>query len=267
MGQTSTSDEEAIPLSGGNSNDGIVRIGDTVRRTMKPERQSVHRVLSFLHENGFKACPQFLGIDDQGRETLTFIEGNCSINPDFWKSEPYLTSAAKLLRAYHDAVAPYEVRDDEQWSYEYPDKSRHEVICHNDFAPYNLIYDETGFTAIIDFDLAGPGPKIRDIAYAAYWLVPLSFNADDMKPFSIQDANNESQRLHQFCNTYGIRADNELLDMVSEVLHYMADESVMIKSIGEAATARLKADGHLDHWSNEAISFDRERAIIENNLI
>ena len=141
------------------------------------------------------------------------------------------------------------------------------MICHNDFAPYNLIYDETGFNSIIDFDLAGPGPKIRDVAYAAYWLVPLSFSAHDMKPFSIDDANNDSQRLHRFCDAYGIQADNDLLDMVSEVLHFMADESVMIKSIGEDATARLKAAGHLDHWGREALSFDRDRAIIGNNLI
>ena len=260
-------DAAEIPLSGGNSNGGIVRIDDTVRRTMKPERQSVHRVLSFLHKQDFKSCPQFLGVDDQGRETLTFIEGNCSINPDFWQSDRYLTSAATLLRSYHDAVAPYVARDDDQWEFAYPDKSKHEVICHNDFAPYNLIYDEAGFTAIIDFDFAGPGPRLRDVAYAAYWLVPLSFCAADMKPFSIDDANNNSQRLQIFCNTYGITADNDLLDMVSEVLHYMADESIMIKSIGEKATAKLKDEGHLDHWNSEALSFDSHRKIIENNLI
>ena len=255
-----------IPLSGGNSNDGIVRVGNTVRRTMTPERHSVHRVLSFLHSRGFESCPQFLGIDDQGREALTYLDGNCSITPDLWRSERYLVSAATLLRTYHDTVAPYQPSEDDRWGYEHPDKTRHEVICHNDFAPYNLIYDETGFTAIIDFDLAGPGPRIRDVAYAAYWLVPLSFNAVDMKPFFINDAKDQSRRLHKFCDTYGIKADNDLLDMVSEVLHYMADESVMIKSIGEEATQRLKVEGHLEHWNGEALSFDKSRVIIENNI-
>ena len=262
-----STDEVGIPLSGGNSNDGIVRIGDTVRRTMTPERHSVYRVLSFLHKSGFKSCPQFLGIDEQGRETLTFIEGHCSINPEFWRTERYLISAATLLRSYHDAVEPFVAKDDDQWGFEYPDRSRHEVICHNDFAPYNLIYDEDGFNAVIDFDLAGPGPRIRDVAYAAYWLVPLSFNAEDMKPFAKDDVNNNNLRLKQFCHTYGIPADKELLDRVSEVLHYMADEEVMIDSIGAEATGRLKADGHLDHWATEAIAFDCNRSLIENNLI
>jgi len=267
MISTNATNEPEIPLSGGNSNDGIVRIGNTVRRTMTPERHSVHRVLSFLHSRGFEACPQFLGIDEQGRETLTYLEGNCSINPDFSRSERYLVSAAKLLRSYHDAVALYQADENDQWGYEYPDKSRHEVICHNDFAPYNLIYDDEGFTAIIDFDLAGPGPKIRDVAYAAYWLVPLSLRAEDMKPFGMADVNNNSQRLHQFCSTYGIQADNDLLDMVSEVLHHMADEAVMIDSLGAEATAKLKAEGHLEHWAGEAMVFDRDRGLIENNLI
>ena len=34
---------------------------------------------------------------------------------------------------------------------------------------------------LIDFDLAGPGPRLRDIAYAAYWLTPLSFYSDGQK--------------------------------------------------------------------------------------
>ena len=259
--------EIEIPLSGGNSNEGIVRIGDTVRRTMTPESHSVHRVLSFLHKNGFKSCPQFLGIDEQGRETLTFIEGNCSITPEFWHSECYLTSAAILLRSYHDAVESFVAKDDDQWGYEYPDKTRHEVICHNDFAPYNLVYDDEGFKAVIDFDLAGPGPRLRDVAYAAYWLVPLSFHAEDMKVFTQIDVENNSKRLNQFCESYGIAADVHLLDMVSEVLHYMSDESVMIRSIGKEATAKLKAQGHLEHWSNEVKYFDQERSMIENNIV
>jgi thiamine kinase-like enzyme len=33
------------------------------------------------------------------------------------------------------------------------------VICHNDFAPYNLVFTDWRPHAIIDFDTAGPRPR------------------------------------------------------------------------------------------------------------
>lgn len=258
-----TTNEPEVPLLGGNSNAGIVRVGNTVRRTMTAKRQSVHRLLSFLQDSGFNACPEFLGIDEQGREVLSYLAGDCGIYPQFWEDDSYLISAAKLLREYHEVAKGFVLNEDDTWDYEYPDKSRHEVICHNDFAPYNLIFNGGQFDAIIDFDLAGPGPKLRDVAYAAYWLVPLSLHAEDMKVFTLADVKNNSQRLHQFCETYGVQANSDLLDMVSEVLHYMSDEAVLINAIGEEAAARLKAEGHLEHWANETLYFDKDRALIQ----
>jgi len=45
--------------------------------------------------------------------------------------------------------------------------------------------------------------------------------------------------------------------MVSEVLQDMADENLMVQSIGAEQTALLKRDGHLDHWLGEALAFDQ----------
>jgi hypothetical protein len=58
-------DEE--PLSGGNVSDGVVRVGDTVRRPAGPWTPAVHALLTHLHDAGFDAAPRPLGLDDRWR--------------------------------------------------------------------------------------------------------------------------------------------------------------------------------------------------------
>jgi len=259
-------EENEIVLDGGNINDGVARIGNTIRRNTGTHSRSVHRLLKALDNAGFTQAPKFLGIDEKNREILSYMEGRCSIEPEYWSDERYLTSAGELLKTFHDASATYHCESDDIWAYEYPDKDMHEVICHNDFAPYNLIADKEQFVAVIDFDLAGPGPRIRDVAYAAYWLVPLSQRAKDMQEPAIADTENGSERLKQFCAGCGVPADKALLNMVGEVLLHMSDEQVAIDMLGHEAAARLIAEGHLNHWGQEALAFDEYRSSIESNL-
>jgi hypothetical protein len=118
----------------------------------------------------------------------------------------------------------------------------------------------------VDFDLAGPGPRLRDIAYAVYWLTPLSFNSDEQIAFAQADLAANSRRLKLFCATYGITANAELLAMIEEVLAFMGDETQMIKVVGATTAAKLKREGHLIHWQREWASFQTHRSKIEANL-
>src|SRR3979490_123534 len=64
-----------IPLGGGNMSSGVVRVGAPVRRPAGPWTPAVHALLTHLHEAGFRGAPRPLGIDDRGREILTFVPG------------------------------------------------------------------------------------------------------------------------------------------------------------------------------------------------
>lgn len=262
---TSMNDDE-IELTGGNSNTCVVKIGNTVRRAVGEQSPTVHRILQFLSANGFKGSPRFIGIDDKGREILSFLHGSCEISERAWTSEEVLISAATLLKEFHDVIAQFPKRSDDIWGFEYPDKNRHDTICHNDFALYNVVINDNICSGVIDFDLVGPGPRIRDVAYAAYWFVPISQNALDMKSYALSDVDNGCARLKKFCKICNVRANSEFLDMVSEVLHDMADEDMMIRLIGAEQTRRLKEGGHLEHWTNEALAFDQYRGSIELEL-
>lgn len=61
-------------LDGGNTG-AAVRVGRTVRRSAGPWTPAVHALLLHLARNGFPGSPRPLGIDSQGREILTFLEG------------------------------------------------------------------------------------------------------------------------------------------------------------------------------------------------
>src|SRR5215212_6244167 len=171
---------EEIPLLGGNLN-APVRIGETVHRGTGPWSPAVHDLLRYLEARGWAGAPRLLGLDAQGREVLTFLPGEVGHYPlplYMWR-DGVLVAVARFLRDYHVVVAGYVPPPDAAWQVAYPDPARHELMCHNDFAPYNMIFVDEQPHGLIDWDVAGPGPRIWDLAYAAYRFVPLSW-ADDI---------------------------------------------------------------------------------------
>jgi hypothetical protein len=193
-------DEAEIALTGGNMTP-VVRIGDTVRRAGGPWTPTVHALLRHLRAVGFEHAPEPLGIDQRGREVLSFLPGRVGAYPlaDFMLSDATLTEAARMLRAFHDATARFAIPADAVW--QWPAREPAEVVCHNDFAPYNLIWDDERLTGVIDLDLASPGPRAWDAAYAAYRFVPLTDPANPDVPYpGVQE---QSRRLALFCAAYG----------------------------------------------------------------
>ncbi|MEW7008175.1 aminoglycoside phosphotransferase family protein [Lentilitoribacter sp. EG35] len=249
-------DGNEIPLSGGNVNSSVVRVGDTVRRKTSWHSPIVHRFLKHLEVQGFEYSPRFLGIDEKKREILSFMPGSSEFPKDMWKNDKILIASAKMLRKFHDASESFGELESADWAFTPQGDTPNEVICHNDFAPYNLIFDGNGTpTAIIDFDLSGPAPRLRDLAYLTYWMVPLSFQSNDMGSLSTSDLAMGSQRLKIICAAYGTDDYLGLLDMLANVLIHMGDYKATVKILGEKAANNLKNGGHMVHWQKEAEAF------------
>src|SRR3954468_19522367 len=122
----------------------------------------------------------------------------------------------RLLRQLHDATAGFVARAGAMWQFIYLDPTRHDVICHNDVAPYNTVYVDGRPRALIDFDTAGPGPRIWDLAYAAYTFVPLAsfvpLPDGSVVPYEpAQHAGERARRLRVFKAAYGLPMDDLLL--------------------------------------------------------
>ena len=78
----------------------VVRVGDSVRRPAQPWTASVAALLGHLHEVGYDGAPRSLGVDEQGREAVTYLPGE----PKWPYAKEVLVAAARLLRRLHEAL-------------------------------------------------------------------------------------------------------------------------------------------------------------------
>lgn len=197
-------------LTGGNM-ESVVRVGDTVRRVAGPWTPAVHELLRHYEAAGIAEAPRALGMDQREREILTFIPGDAmaTLPPDaLWKPS-LLRAAGMLLRRLHDASEPL-VASNVSWRLN--SHSPVEVICHNDFAPYNLVVRDGQLTGVIDFDMASPGPRLWDLAYLAYRLVPFAEDAPELDP--ARDGSRE-RRLAGLIEAYGGGYDHDQVRQVA----------------------------------------------------
>lgn len=253
------SDEE-VPLTGGNITP-VVRVGATVRRATGPWTPAVHTLLRHLEAVGFTGAPRVLGLDEQGREVLTYLEGEagyyddeCTVPPHLW-SDAVLIDAAHLLHRFHAASSSLPPVAGAAWQLVYPDAAQHEVICHNDFAPYNSIFVGGRLQAVIDFDMAGPGPRVWDVAYAAYRFARLG--EDDL------DLQEQGRRLRLFCDAYGLEERATLVETIERRVEAVATMLVERAAAGDAAFQRHVAEGHVDGYAAHAAFLRHNRNALQ----
>lgn len=248
-------------LTGGNVSN-VYRSGDTVRRELHRDSHKIHKLLKHLERKGFSYAPKFLGIDEKGREVLTFIEGEAGNDPlrEYMWSDDALKGIAKMLRLYHDAVKDFPLTDEWKPLDHTPDDF--EVICHNDFARYNIIFNDKNPVGIIDFDVAAPGPRLWDIAYTLYTCIPLSRfylseTGENVYYDSLQHASRNKQRVNLFFESYGESKDDKYLEMVLLRLEGLCKTIIRKADEGDIAFQKMIDEGHLEHYQND-IKFIRE---------
>jgi hypothetical protein len=149
------------PLGGGNVAAGVVRVGDTVRKPAGFWTPAVDALLTHLRRAGFTGAPRPLGRDDQGRQVLEYVPGPTAMDqPQL--DEAGLHRVGRLIRELHDRSAGFSPPPGSRWNVVIaPDRA--DLVCHHDLAPWNLF---------IDWDGAGPGSRLWDLAYAMKGFVP-----------------------------------------------------------------------------------------------
>ncbi|HEX3841664.1 MAG TPA: phosphotransferase [Acidimicrobiales bacterium] len=210
--------EEALP--GGVANAGRVsRDNGHVLRPSSPHSTSVHRFLSALCADGFEGASQPIGLEDDGRERLVFIDGDVPLPPyPAWaQSDATLASATGLLRRFHQASSAIGF-EGLGWSVELADPEGGPIICHNDVCLENVVFRQGVAIGLIDFDFAAPGRPVFDLAQFARMCVPID---DDLSASRLAwEAPDRPARLRLLADVYGLAAAQrrQLLEILSTAM-------------------------------------------------
>ncbi|WP_326553656.1 phosphotransferase enzyme family protein [Micromonospora sp. NBC_01813] len=233
-------------LTGGNVAAAVVRVGDTVRRPAGPWTPAVHAFLTHLRAVGYEGAPRPLGIDAEGREVLTYVPGVVPWPDRFDLLDPdaALRRVGKLVRDLHDAAAGFSPPADAAWQRLIPPGGA-DLIIHHDLAPWNLVVGAAW--VFIDWDTAGPGTRLWDLAYAAKGFVPLSADPAWQRP----DA---ARRLRTLVDAYGLdeRQRRDLVPLLARRARSMHDFLAEQSAAGVQPWSRLWREGHGDTWRRDA---------------
>src|SRR6478735_9465127 len=194
---------DEIPLPGGNVG-GAVLVGDTVRRPTGPWTPAVHELLDFLAAAGLPHVPRVLGIDERGREILSYLPGEVVPIGERELSDGQLASAAAWLREYHRVVAGFP-RGRRRWRFVEAALQPGQIVCHHDSAMYNMAFDGDELVGVFDWDVAGPGIPLDDVAMFAWNSAVL---------FPDADAAEVAHALRTIADGYGGLDPHEVLDHV-----------------------------------------------------
>jgi hypothetical protein len=196
---------EEIQLAGGMGSGGaVVRVGDTVRRPLRPESAAVHEFLRHLEAVGFDGAPRYLGHDDQGRAVLSWVPGDVAVPPfPAWAAdEELLVSVAVLQRRLHEAARSFVAPPDAIWERaNVPPRGPDDLVCHNDLCIENVVVRDGRAVAFIDFDFAAPASPLFDIAVALRHWLPVRDPADVASEWQGLDP---ARRFRLFTDAHGL---------------------------------------------------------------
>jgi Phosphotransferase enzyme family len=273
LGAPTSDDDAEVPLIGGDMTDGVVRVGRTVRRPVRPHTAAVHALLRHLEAVGFEGAPRVLGIDAQNREVLTYLPGQVTHRPlPGWAlAETTLVALAELQLRYHQAVIGFEPPAGAQWDGEltWLVDGPADLVCHCDINLENVIFepgpDGPRPYALIDFDLARPGTRLVDIIQTLRYWAPLAAPSDRDPAFDDVDV---PGRIALFCQAYGL-SHAERCRLVPVAVRWMRRSRTTIAQRAArhgGAWTRMVEAGVGERLMRSAAWLERSRPEIEARL-
>jgi aminoglycoside phosphotransferase (APT) family kinase protein len=240
-----------------------VEVGpEVVRRPAGPMTATVHSFLHHVRAQGLTCVPEPLGVED-GVETLRVIGG--ASGGDGWAhqhTDAGLASAARLLRAVHDAGAGWTPPDDAVWGA--PPVAGEDVVpCHGDPGPWNVVWRDGEAVGLIDWDYLHPAPRHDDVAYALQWFAPWRSDEMALQWHHFPQVPDRGARSRAFLAAYGDLPDLDVVDAVAARIRRTADHVRALAERGEEPQRTWVADGALESYEREAVWVEQHRHLLD----
>ncbi|HEY6737937.1 MAG TPA: phosphotransferase [Actinopolymorphaceae bacterium] len=257
-----TNAEEHV-LTGGVVNV-VVRVGDTVRRPTGPWTPAVHALLNHLEAVGFAYSPRVLGIDEQGREILSFVEGVPAMRP--WppvlRTDAGLRALGTMLGELTRALATFVPPPDAVWrTSPGPTATPGSGFRHGDVGMWNTIWDEDRLVGLIDWDFAEPAPPLWDLAQAAWYAVPLYAGTKGWEACGFPAEPDVRHRFEVLCDAYGAEPV-DVLEALADLQVAERDRVLTLGSAGVSPYAEVLARGDVEDLDQEIRRLAEHRRIL-----
>ena len=141
-----------------------------------------------------------------------------------------------------------------------------EVMCHGDFAPYNITINNGSPYGIIDFDTLHPGPRLWDLAYAIYRWVPFT---NPKNPDCYDNLEEQIRKANLFMDSYELNKDERfklpdvMVNRLRCLIKYIEDQA---KNHNEDFKKNI-SDGHLNLYNDDITYILKNKKSILNRII
>lgn len=202
--------------------------------------------------------PTVQGIDDEGREILEYVEGRGVPVDNEIVLDNVLVEAATWLRDFHDAVDDFRPEGSRNWRQAGKvELSADQLICHHDPGAYNWIIQSGHFVAMIDWDMAGPGDPLDDLAFMAWTAIPL------YREIPVADV---ARRLDLFTEAYGECGPFTLIDRVVDRMTRASERVAAGIERGDEGIANLQKVGEPQRTRDRVAAFKERIPAIQAAL-
>lgn len=215
---------------------------------------AVHHLLGWLHRTAPGLAPRPVSLDAD-EWVVEHVPGDVSGVPfaPFLLRTGALASVGRLLRRVHEATARYRPPAGTTWAAGAVAKSPGDVVCHGDVGAGNVVWRSGEAVALIDWELAEPGPPVRDLALAAWTLVPL-VPPDRRRRAGI--GGGVAERLAALCEGYGRYPEAEVLAAYRRALDVELARRRELGGRGVEPWAHFAASGQIERIEATAAWFD-----------
>jgi aminoglycoside phosphotransferase (APT) family kinase protein len=203
---------------------------------VRPNTAFVQTVLHRLEQAGVAWSPRALGVDDEGHEVVSWLDGDTVSTGD----DVDLAELTLMVRELHDLTTDL--------------AGGQECVVHDDLQPRNIVIRSGRPVGLIDWEQARPGRRVDDVSSLCW-----SFT----QPCASSDPRSVAKRWRLVVDAYEL---DDRRTLIPTILERMTTCAVAIERCAAAGSARHRV--LLDRGDHEAIRealawSDRHRAALE----